>query len=210
EALRTALAGAAVDLVVLSAPGPSADLEAVAYAALEDAGLGAGYRAAVGRYREHLDALGAASFSRVLAVIRAPRRTGGRIAVELPVPAMAGIGAAALDRYLAALDLASAPDAAILGAAVRPAPEARIRAERSPGAEEADAISVRFEPGYVGAERQVSEAGAFLLDALSAAASVEEAVARFAEAASAAGDEARRTVLDFVREGLSRGLLVAP
>jgi coenzyme PQQ synthesis protein D (PqqD) len=209
EALRAALGDAAVDVVVLSAPGPSADLEAVAYAALEDGGLGAAYGAAVGRYREHLEALGATSFSRVLAVIRPARRPRG-LTAELPVPAMAGIGAAALDRYLAALDLASAPDAAVLAAAVRPAPEARIRAERSPGAEEASAISVRFEPGYVGADRQVSEAGAFLLDALSAAPSVEEAVARFAEAASATGDEARRTVLDFVREGLSRGLLAAP
>jgi hypothetical protein len=61
----------------------------------------------------------------------------------------------------------------------------------------------------VAADRQVSDAGAFLLEALAAAPSVEEAVARFAEAASASADEARRTVLDFVREGLSRGLLVA-
>jgi len=67
---------------------------------------------------------------------------------------------------------------------------------------------VRFEPGYVGAERQVSEGGAFLLEALCGAASVAEVVASFARAADAPEDEARRTVLDFVREGLSRGMLV--
>jgi SAM-dependent methyltransferase len=208
EALRAALGGAAVDLVVLSAPGPSADLEAVAYAALEDGRLGGAYAAAVGRYREHLDALAVRSFTRALAVLRASGRPGGDITVELPVPALGGIDAAALDRYLSALDLASAPEAEVLRATVRPAPEARIVEERAPGSGEPPAISVRFKPGYFATDRQVSDAGAFLLEALATASSVEDAAARFAEAADAPGDDARRTVLDFVREGLSRGVLV--
>jgi SAM-dependent methyltransferase len=207
EALRAALGDAAVDLVVLAAPGPSADLEAVAFAAVEDRTLGAGYAAAVARYREHLAAIGAASFSRALAVLRAADRPGGRMTVELAVPSLSGVGAATLDRYLAALDLAAAPEPALLAAAVRPAPEARLREERAPGGPSA-AVAVRFEPGWIAADRELSEAGAFLLDALAGAASVDAAAARFAEAAEAAPDEARRTVVPFVREGLSRGILV--
>jgi SAM-dependent methyltransferase len=208
EALRAAMGDAAADLVVLAAPGPSADLEAVAYAALAHRSLGGAYADAVGRLRSHLEALGAASFTRALAILRASDRPGGRLTVELPVPSLSGLGTAAVDRYLAALDLASAPDAALLRARVRPAPEARLREERTPGAREAAVISVRFEPGYLGAERQVSEGGAFLLEALCGATSIEHAVAGFARAADAADAKARRTVLDFVREGLSRGMLV--
>ncbi|HEY6099835.1 MAG TPA: PqqD family peptide modification chaperone [Anaeromyxobacter sp.] len=209
EALRAALGDAAVDLAVLVAPGPSADLQAVAYGAIAERGLGNGYREALRRYRDHLEALGAAAFSRVLVVLRAADRPGGRFTVELPVPGVGGIGAAVLDRFLGALDLASAPDAALLAARVRPAPEARLHEERAIGSEgRPAAISVRFQPGWVGTDREVSEAGAFLLEALSGAASVDDAVARFAEAAGEPAAQARRTVVDFVREALSRGLLV--
>jgi hypothetical protein len=208
--VRAALGDAPLDLVVLAAPGPSADLQAVAYAAVADRGLGDAYREALRRYRDHLEALGAAAFSRALVVLRGADRPGGRFTVELPVPALAGIGADALDRYLGALDLAGAPDAALLLAPVRPAPEVRLREERRAAPpEEPPAYAVRFEPGYVGTDRQVSEAGVFLLEELSRAASVEEALARFAEATGGTIDETRPTVVDFVREGLSRGLLVA-
>lgn len=211
EALRAALGDAPVDLVVLAAPGPSADLQAVAYAAVEDGALGDVYRAAVRRYRDHLEALGAGAFTRALVVLRAADRPAGRFTIELPVAGLAGIGAATIDRYLAGLDLASASDAALLAAQVRPAPEARVREERPAGhSETAVALSVRFEPGWIGADRQISAAGAFLLDALSGAPSVEEAAARFAVAVEEEAATAKRKVLAFVREGLSRGLLAAP
>jgi SAM-dependent methyltransferase len=207
--LRAALGDAAVDVVVLAAPGPSADLQAVAYAAVGDRGLGDGYRAALGRYRDHLEAVGAVAFSRALVVLRGADGPGGRFTVELPVPGLAGVGAAAIDRYLAALELASAPEPALLRGRAVPAPELRLREERTAAApDEPPARSVRFEPGYVGTDRQVSEAGAFLLEALARAASVDEAVLRFAEATGDAPAGARPTVVDFVREGLSRGLLV--
>ena len=208
--LRAALAGAPVDLVVLAAPGPSADLQAVAYAAVAEPGLGDGYREALRRYRDHLESLGAAAFTRALVVLRPADRPDGRFTVELPVPGLAGVGAEAIERHLAALDLASAPEAALLRARVRPAAEVRLREERRPGpAEEAAQHAVRFEPGYVGTDRQVSEVGAFLLAALARSASVEAAVGELAEATGGTIDEARPVAVDFVREGLSRGLLVA-
>ena len=211
ERLRAALGDAPADLVVLAGPGPSADLQAVAYAAMEDPGLGMVYGAAVRRYRDHLAALGAEAFARALVVLRSSDRPGGRFTIELPLPGLAGLGPAAIDRYLAALDLASGPDAALLAAPVKAAAELRVREERpaGPAGGAAPALSVRFEPGWVGTDRQVSPAGVFLLDALSAAASVEEAAARFAEAVGEAPAVARAKVLAFVREGLSRGLLAA-
>lgn len=208
EALRTALGQAPVDLAVLAAPGPSADLEAVAYAAIEDGALGERYGDAVRRYRDHLEAIGAASFVRALVVLRASDRPGGRFTVELPVPALAGIDAAALDRFLAALDLASAPDETVLRAAVRPAPGARLREERRAGTDGPPELAVCFEAGWVAKDRRVSEAGAFLLEAFARSPTVDGAVPPFAEASGEPEAEARRTVLDFAREGLSRGLLV--
>jgi len=210
RALRAALGEARVDLVVLSAPGPSADLQAVAYAAVAELGLGQSYRELLRRYRDHLETLGAAAFARAFVVLRAADRPGGRFTVELPVPGLAGVDAAALDRYLASLDLASAPEASLLRAAVRPAPQARLREERTAGSRgDGRTISVHFEPGWIGTDRQLSEAGAFLVDTLAGSASVEEALDRFTAAAGEPAAQARRTVVDFVREGLSRGLLVA-
>jgi SAM-dependent methyltransferase len=210
ETLRAALGEAPADLVVLAAPGPSADLQAVAYAAVEDPALGLGYGEALRRYRDHLEALGGTTFTRALVILRASDRPAGRFTIELPLAGLAGLGPATIDRYLAALDLAGAPDAALLAARVRAAPELRIREERRAGPSDAPpALSVRFEPGWIGTDRQISAAGAFLLDALSAAASVEEAAARFAETVGEEAAAARPKVLAFVREGLSRGLLAA-
>lgn len=208
RALRAALGPAAVDLAVLSAPGPSADMQAVAYAAAHEPALGAGYAASVRRYRDHLRALGADAFARALVVLRASDRPGGRFTVELPVPSLARLDDASLERWLAGLDLAAEPDDALLRAAVRPAPGARLRDERVPGSDAAPAWAVRFEPGALAADRAVSDAGAFLVDALARASSLAEAVPRLAEAAGASAEDARRLVLDFAREGLSRGMLV--
>ncbi len=208
--IRAALGDAPVDLVVLSAPGPSPDLQAVGYASLEDRALGAVYGEALRRYRDHLASLGATSFVRALVVLARCPVPGGRFDVELPVGGLGGIDLPALDCYVAALEIAGSPDQALLRASVRPAPGARLREERplgDPGAE--PARSVHLGQGRIGSDREVSGAGAFLFDALARAATVEDAAARFAGASGASEEEARKTVLDFVREGLSRGLLVA-
>jgi hypothetical protein len=73
---------------------------------------------------------------------------------------------------------------------------------------EAPLRSVRFEKGMLASDREISEAGLFLFQALEEGPGVEDAVARFAEACGDAPESVRRTVADFVREGLSRGLLV--
>ncbi len=207
--LRRALGPAAVDLVVLAAPGPSPDLQAVGYASLEDRALGRAYREAVRRYRDHLAALGATAFLRALVVLSRSPVPGGRFDVELPVTGLGGVDGAALDAYLAALQLAAAPDASLLRVPVRPAPGSRLRKEHPADAPAAPPVrSIRFDPSLIGSDREISETGAFLLDALARAATIEEAAARFAEASGADRAEARAKLVDFVREGLSRGVLV--
>lgn len=205
--LRAVLRDAPVDLVVLAAPGPSADLQAVGYAAVRDRDLGARYREALRTYRDHLAASGTVEFARALVLLRASDEPGGRLTVELPVPAL-HLDASALARYLAALDLAGAPEPALLRARVLPAPELRLREERDLAAPDAAPVrAAQFTPGWIGTDRQVGDAGAFLLEALARAGSVGEVVPRYVEAgAEAAG--AQRAVVDFVREALARGLVI--
>jgi SAM-dependent methyltransferase len=205
--LRAALGRAPVDLAVLVTPGLAADTAAMWYASLEDGALGERYAEAVRSYLGHVEAAGIATFTRALAVLGAAPAPEGRYTVELPVGAEAKVGLERLDLWLAGLELAIAPEAALLAAAVRPAPGARLREERpaaTPGA--APSRAVVFERDLA-TDREVSEAGAFLLGALAASASVAEAEARFAEAAGEEPAAVRKTVVGFVREALSRGIL---
>jgi hypothetical protein len=204
--LRRALGDGPVGLAVLSAPGPGADLQAVAYAALEHPSLGEGYGAAVRRYRDHLEAGGGRGARRVLAVLVHGGGPGGRFTVELPVPSLAGVDGAVLDRWLAALALAGAPEEALLGAGVAPWPGARLREERPPGAA-ASSWSLHFEGPGLAAGHELGEAGAALVEALAAGGAVSDAVARFAEACGERPEAVRARVVGFVREGLGRAIL---
>jgi hypothetical protein len=207
--VRGTIGPAPVDLVVLASPGPSPDLQAVGYASIEDGTLGERYDDALRRYRDHLEGLGAKAFTRALVILVRSGVPGGRMDVELPVGGLSAVDAAALDGYLAGLSLASAPEPVLLRAIARPSPHARLCEERGLARPEAPPTrSIRFAPGHIGKDRELSEAGAFLLEALATSATIEESIARFAEATDSGPDEVGRTVTDFVREALSRGLLV--
>lgn len=211
ERLRAALGEQAVDLVVLAAPGPSADLAAVGYASTEDPELGDGYRAALERYRDHLDLLGAGPSARVLAILQ--RASGAtqatRLDAQLAVGGLSELDGARLDRLLASLALAGAAEPEVLAARVRLAPGARLVEERLAGELSREpARSIRFGKGALATSRELSEAGAFLFAALEDSQTVAEAVAQFAEASGETVQSVRPTVTGFVREGLSRALLV--
>lgn len=213
ERVRAAL-GAGPDLALLVGPGPGLELQAVAYASLEDGTLGRGYASAVVRQLDHLEALGARRVLRALAVAGRPRRgpgspgdasPPGASTVVLQVPSLDVLDRPRLEAWLAGIALAGAPEPALLAARVRPAPGARLREERAPGGE--PVFSVRFEPPGLATERQLAEGGAVLLEALAAAPDVAAAAAAFAERAGEPPEAVRATVLAFVREGLGRGLL---
>ncbi|HEY1334726.1 MAG TPA: methyltransferase, partial [Myxococcaceae bacterium] len=107
--VRGALADEALGVLLLVAPGASANSQAVAYAALADPGLGPDYARAVERNRAHLEALGAREWKHVLACVR---RTGGGApyTVQLPVPGLHTRGPEALEALLSGIDAAVLPD----------------------------------------------------------------------------------------------------
>jgi hypothetical protein len=79
----------------------------------------------------------------------------------------------------------------------RPVPDPRTKPLRA----------VRFSVGQVAQDRNFEEGEYVLLSELHAAGSVDEAVARFATAARSTPDAVRASVLRFVRQGLTTGLL---
>ncbi len=199
-----------LDLVVLTAPGAPPDLQAANYASLEDPTLGPAYSEAARRMLIHLRDLGPAEFVRALVLIRAggPGRPAGDLRVQLPVSGHGGRNPESLDRLLAGLDLALAPDAALLDARVRPARGARWIAERTglePGAP--GRMTVRFPPDRIGVDGELNRNSAALLNLLADGPTVAEALGRYAEGAGCAEEEVRGSVLGFVRNGLGRGLL---
>ncbi len=208
--IRLLLHDAPVDLVVLAAPGASADLQSIGYALLDSAEVGSEYSAAVRRYRDHMDALGIEEFRHCLAMLRAHiggPRTGGRFTIQLRVRTLPK-RAATLERILAGLDLAALDDGALRRRAVRAASGALWVEERQgldPASESTNCV--RFAPDDILLDQEISEAGRTLIEVLHEEATIDAAIARYAAVCDAAPDEVSGHVLDFVREGLSRGTL---
>ncbi len=206
ERVRAALGTAALDVVLLTAKGMSADLQSIAYATVSAGGFGEAYDACVTRYREHLAALKVSEFSHALFSGR--RVDEARFAVGLPVPSLAHPAAGALDDLFAALELAGSEDAALLLAAVRPAPGVTWLEERdAPDSALQPRFRVALPVGAIGADRELAEASYVLLAALCASATVRDAVATYAEACGASATDVQDQALSFVREGLATGLL---
>jgi hypothetical protein len=91
---------------------------------------------------------------------------------------------------------------------VRGASRVRLREECArPDVSLEPVRSICFAPGAVGTGWEITEAGYALFQALGGAESVAQAVAVYAEDCGVPPEEVRRKVLDFVREGLARGLL---
>jgi SAM-dependent methyltransferase len=208
DRLQAALGDAAVDLLVFAAPGPSPDLQAVAYASLESRDLGPRYRAAVRRYRQHLEATGATSFQRALVMLADSPLPASRYSVQLPVSGLGAVAADGLERFLAGLALARAPAAEVLAAVVRLAPGARLVEERA-GEDLAGEPKrwLRFDKGGLPPDGEVSDAGLVLFGALQTAPRVAAAVDAFAAACDAQPPAVQDQVLAFVRESLARGVL---
>lgn len=209
--LRAALGAAEVDLLVLAAPGHSSDAQAVGYAYADHPDLGPGYAEAVRSYAAHAAALGVRETTRALVVVTpAPGAPGGRYTVTLPVGAGARYDAAALDERLAALALASRPDDALLTARPRTARGARFIEERTVPDPSAPArLEVRFAPGSLAVDREVSEAVLALVGLCDGQRTGAEVLARFAELCQAPPAEVHGTVASGLRDALARGLLTA-
>lgn len=209
DRLRAAVGPTGTDVAALHAPGIHPDMQAIGYATLEDPTFGPRYAAAALRYRDHLEAVGVSEATHALAVIRArpsPDEEGWTIG--LPVPRLPAAWPE-LETFLLGLDLATLPDESLANLRVRPRAGMVLTTERTPGQDRATVRrAIRFAPPTLAAERELSEAGAAILDLLASDPSTERAIARFADAMERSIDEVRPLVVSFVRECLARGLLV--
>jgi SAM-dependent methyltransferase len=202
--LRAALGDAPVDVAVFAAAGMSPDHMSVGYTARSLASLDA-YADDVRRYRRHLRALGVAEFSHAVVLLLPP---GGRFTISLNVRSVRAVDGDAIERWCDAIDLASAGDAALLDATLRAAPGLVFAEERaSPDRSVEPAWRVRAERG-IAVSRDLSEASWALLEAITTAGTVAEAVAAYAEMCGATPADVREQVLGFVREHLAKATLV--
>jgi SAM-dependent methyltransferase len=210
QRVRAALSGAPLDLLVLLAKGMTPDVQAIAYAQLEDPGLGSRFAGDAVRYRRHLSNLGVTAFHHGLVVLRAPgdALTKPRYSIQLLVRSLGTLRPDAVGTILSALDLAARPDDALLPCAVgwtegttwieeRPAPDPELE----------PTCRLRFPPSSPFLELEVPAASFHLFEILGRCRSIEEGVNLYAEACSCAPEEVKAEVLRFVREGLSRGAL---
>jgi SAM-dependent methyltransferase len=207
--VRHAVGEAAVDVAVLTAPALAAGAQAVGYASLEVPELGQRYAEAVWRYRSHLAALGVTEWSHALVALRTDGEVpaGGRYTVQLPVKRLSQGGPEALVTLLGALHVASLPDQALLELPVRLQPRACLVDERTTLAAQ-PSHRVVFQGGSFGMDQELTDAGLGVLEALQSAQDVAGAVSRYAQLCDAEPAEVQEQVLDFVRAGLGRGLLV--
>jgi SAM-dependent methyltransferase len=210
QRVRAALGGAPLDLVVLLAKGMTPDVQAIAYAQLEDPGLGARFAGDAVRYRRHLSRLGVTAFHHGMVLLRVPGdgAAKARYSIQLLVRSLGALRPEAVATILSALDLAAHPDDALLPCAVawtggttwieeRPTPDPQLE----------PTCRLRFPPNSPFLELEVPAASFRLFEILGRCESIEEGVSLYAEACSCAPEEVRAEVLHFVREGLSRGAL---
>ncbi len=210
QRVRAALRDAPLDLTVLLAKGMTLDVQAIAYAQLEDPSLGTRFAEDAVRYRRHLANLGVTAFHHGLVVLRAPEdaSSGPQYSIQLIVRSLGAVRPEAIVGLRSALDLASRPDDAVLSSAVRWTDGTTWIEERpspDPGTE--PICRLRFPPGSPFLELEVPAAAFRLFEILGECRSIEEAIGRYAEACSCAPGEVKDEVLRFVREGLTRGAL---
>jgi SAM-dependent methyltransferase len=210
--MRALLGDAPIDLVVLAAPGASADLQSIGYALLDAAQVGSEYSAAVRRYRDHMEALGIEEFRHCLVIARSHAggpQAGGRFTVQLRVRSLPKC-ASVLDGILGGLDLAALDDASLRRRTVRAAGRAQWVDERETLDRTIEPTSyARFPSDDFLLDQEISEAGRTLIETLSAESTIDDAIDRYATICGATPEEVGDHVLDFVREGLSRGTLEA-
>src|SRR5262249_12917144 len=113
-----------------------------------------------------------------------------------------------LDAFLAAIDLARRDDGTLLASAVRCSPDGVWLDERPvPDPRTKPLRAVRFSVGQVAQDRNCEDGEYVLLAPLRAAGPVGEAGERFATAARSTPAAVGASVLRFVRQGLTTGLL---
>jgi len=207
---KAAIGGARVDLLLLSTRGASLDQESVAHTLLETRSFGPAYAPAVRRYRQQFHDLGVTGILQTLVVLRqAAGRTTG-IAASMLVDSLLDLNWEAIEGVFDALDLAALDDRGLKTRGVSFSSRATwVEERRRPDPASEGRVRVRFRPGALGVEGELSDASAALLEALDGSTSVGAAIVRYAELCECAEAEVEQKVLEFVRATLRSGVLEA-
>lgn len=208
QRIRAAV-GAEPDISVFSQGGLGPDRQALGYASLADPTFGDRYAEAAVRYREHLLRQGINEVTHSLVIARAGDRDGYEgWTMSLGVARFPNEWDE-VRAFLRGIDLAVAGEDALAAARVRPRDRAMVTIERAPGAaRDAEVRSIRFGAPSVALDRELTQAGGVIFDLLAAESSVASAIERFAAAMERPAADVRPLVTSFVRDCLTRALLV--
>lgn len=204
--LQDALGDDELQQLLFVSPGNSPELQAIGYAANSHPSLGSEYAEEVRRYREHLHAQGIERTEHALVVLRHGAGAPG-LSVTIERGSLAGIDQEIIEQTWGAIATASLPTARLLATVVGLPDDAWLVQEQAIDGGEAR-LSLRLPPGRGGSEA-LSDAAAMLVDQLREPATVAELVERYASTCELDPAEVRGGVIDFVRQSLVSGRLVA-
>ena len=204
--VRAAHADAELQQLIFVSPGNSPELQAIGYAANSHPSLGPEYAQTVLRYRAHLHAQGIERSEQALAVLRRGGASPG-LSVTLERASLAVIDDASIDQTLRAIEVASLATERLLATVVGLPSEAWLVQEEAIDGSEVR-LSLRL-PANRGGSEALSDAAALVIDQLREPTSVAELVSRHAAACEADPREVQAGVVDFVRQSLVSGRLVA-
>jgi SAM-dependent methyltransferase len=195
-----------LEQLLFVSPGNAPELQAIGYAASSHPALGAEYAEAVVRYRAHLHAQGIERCEHALAVLRRSEAASG-MSVTVERPTLAGIDDEIIAQTWSAIATASLPTERLLTVLVGLPDGAWLVQEQATDGSEVR-LALRLPAGRGGAE-ELSDAAALAVDQLREPGTVAELVQRYAAACELEPDEVRSGVVDFVRQSLVSGRLVA-
>ena len=210
--IRDALGDAADDVDVLSLrmDGASPALQAMVFASYESASADDRYAAAVHRYLDHFDAVGTAAVDGLFVVLTKPDddaiAESRRYAITLPWTG-GEFTPADLDALRARLALSADPDATLLAATLRVAPELVAGTEAPVCDRGAGGPSLRFDGHPFGIGGAATPDVVERLRAFGTGATAERALHAYARTARGAVATLRPGWLAFVREALVRSRL---
>lgn len=194
----------AISQLVFATPGNPPELQAIGYAASSHPSLGPEYAEAVLRYRAHLHARGIERSEHALVVLR---QGAPGLSVTIERASLFGIDHALVEQTWRAIATASLPTARLLATVVGLPDDAWLVQEQAVDGSEMR-LALRLPAGRGGTEA-LSDAAAILVDQLREPGTVAELVERYAGACELEAAEVRSGVIDFVRQSLVSGRLVA-
>lgn len=203
------LGGCGLDMLVLNSSGLSAQQHAMAYAKHGSFDQGPNYVREVQQYMAHLEGEGIAAFRHVLFVGRRAAPDARSLWITpVTVREVAAARPQARERLWRSVMAPRVSDVDLLRSRLRVGPDAEwISVRRAPEGDQHE-HRVRFGPAWPALEQIVTDESLMLCSLLERSATVEAAVAGYAELCEARPAEVRAPLLKFIRESLLNGLLV--